>query len=169
MSDIVKPIKLHEGHIQVAVAMLLNPRVYTIVPNVFWSGHECDLLALGANGKLTEIEIKISAADLKNDFKKGHNHFSKTISRLVYAMPLHLCDKYRELIPSDCGIISITTYVYSDRKYVNANWYRQAKHRKDKQPPSDKEKLELTRLGCMRIWSLKFHNNKSITPNKTNE
>lgn len=171
-------MKLHAGHVEVAVAMLLNYRVYTIVPNVshglgLW--HECDMLALDDKGRFTEIEIKISASDLKADFKKEHGHRCKFISRLYYAMPIELCEKYQDLIPSHCGIIAIKEIKFhrwekvergSDKvKYVEhqgwkAEFFRQVKHDKTKEKPSEKIIKNFMRLGCMRIWSLKRHNNK---------
>ncbi len=169
--------RLHAGHVEVAVAMLLNYRVYTIVPNVSYGlglHHECDMLALDKQGRFTEIEIKVSASDLKADFKKWHEHKSKFISRLMYAMPIELCEKYQDLIPSHCGIIAIKEIKFykwekikrgSDKvKYVEhqgwkAEFFRQAKHDKNKEKPSDKIIKEFMRLGCMRIWSLKSKNN----------
>lgn len=160
--------KLHSGHVELAVAMLLNYRVYTIVPNVSYGlglNHECDLLALDGNGRFTEIEIKISASDLKADFKKSHGHRSDFISRLIYAMPIDLCEKYSELIPKNCGIIAIEVS-YPHWSYgtaiVKARHYRLVKHDKSKKLPSERIKQEFMRLGCMRIWSLKGHNNKTL-------
>jgi hypothetical protein len=162
--------KLHASHIELAVANLLNPRIYVIVPNVSYGlflNHECDLLALDSQGRFTEIEIKISASDLKADFKKKHGHKSNIISRLIYAMPYDLCKKYEDLIPLNCGIISITTEWHpfsnnNDVVIVKANHYRQVKHDKTKEKPSEKIKMLFMRLGCMRIWSLKAHNNKRL-------
>jgi len=151
-----KPI-IHAGNIECAVASLLNFRVYTIVPNVshgLYLNHECDMLALDSKGRFTEIEIKISVSDLKADFKKKHSHSSKIISRLVYAMPDFLCEKYNALIPKQFGIISVKC---SDGRFI-AKWFRPCKHDNLKQKPSDSVIKNFMRLGCMRIWSLKKHN-----------
>lgn len=169
-------MRLHSGHVEVAVAMLLNYRVYTIVPNISHGlgVHECDMLALDKQGRFTEIEIKISASDLKADFKKEHGHKSSFISRLFYAMPIELCEKYQDLIPKECGIIAIREIKYhrwisvergSDKgsfvefKGWKAEFFRQAKHDKTKEKPTDRQIKEFMRLGCMRIWSLKAKNN----------
>lgn len=164
--------KLHAGHVEVAVANLLNYRVYTIVPNVYWGlnlFHECDMLALDKQGRFTEIEIKVTASDLKADFKKSHGHRSRIISRLFYAMPIELCEKYQDLIPKHCGIIAIREkilYDWTNKSTVSqhqgwkAEFFRQAKHDKTKEKPNDKTIKEFMRLGCMRIWSLKQHNNR---------
>jgi hypothetical protein len=88
--------RLHSGHMEVAVAELIGYRNHTIVPNVSWGlglRHECDMLVLDKKGQFTEIEIKISLADLKADFKKPHGHASKIITRLVYAIPKDMLEK----------------------------------------------------------------------------
>jgi len=131
-------------------------------------------LALDSKGRFTEIEIKISASDLKADFKKEHKHQSKIISRMYYAMPIELCEKYADIIPNHCGIIAVKPKTYW--KWQNASrgtdlgnmkkhegwkaeYYRQAKHDKTKTLPSITEIKKFMQLGCMRIWSLKSHNN----------
>ena len=160
--------KLHAAHIEIAVVNLLDFRVYTIVPNVshgLFLNHECDLLALDQNGRFTEIEIKVTAYDLKADFKKRHGHKSNFISRLIYAMPLDLCEKYQDLIPKDCGIISVSVeypFPNSETAFVKARHYRIAKHDKTKEKPTENVVKNFMRLGCMRIWSLKEHNNKRL-------
>jgi len=151
--------KIHAGHVEVAVANLLNYRVYTIVPNVSWGfglRHECDMLASSDNGYLTEVEIKVTMSDLKADFKKKHGHSSKIISRLVYAMPEKMIEKALPLIPEKCGIIGVRL---SGSMTFVAYWVRRATRSHDGKP-SDSQIKELMRLGCMRIWSLKQHNYK---------
>lgn len=156
-------VKMHSGHIEVAVSRLLNYRKHAIVPNVSWGlglRHECDMLVLDDQNRFTEVEIKISAADLKADFKKEHGHKSKIISRLIYAMPLELCEKYSELIPKGCGIIAVKQIKEGDvvRGYI-ASWYRMCKHDKSKEKPTASIIRKFLELGCMRIWTLKRHNN----------
>jgi len=173
--------KLHVGHIECAVVHLLNYRVYTIVPNVSFGlglNHECDLLCLDAKGRFTEIEIKISAGDLKADFKKSHGHRSKYIGRLVYAMPEDLIKSHGHLVPQECGLISVGNVTKPKYKgseglveytTLAARWIRQVKHDKDTQEVPDKTKMKFMQLGCMRIWTLKQHNNKSLrTENQRN-
>jgi len=158
--------KLHAGDIELAVSALLNYRVYTIVPNVSWGlglRHECDMLALDNNDRFTEIEIKVTVSDLKADFKKRHNHASEFISRLYYAMPIELCEKYADIIPNHCGIISVKPICNRDGQHIlnKAQYYRMAKHDKTKRKPDQRTIMKFMKLGCMRIWSLKHHNNKT--------
>lgn len=153
---------MHSGNIELAVANLLNYRVQTIVPNVSWGlglRHECDMLVLDKQGRFTEVEIKISISDLKADFKKKHGHQSKFISRLVYAIPYELLEKSLELIPKHCGIIIVRTRNTSRGTKYFAEWYRQCRHDKNKVKPSTETIQKFFHLGCMRIWSLKSHNN----------
>jgi hypothetical protein len=160
-------MKYHAGHIEVAVAKLLDYRKFVIVPNVHWGlglKHECDMLALDTKGRFTEIEIKVTASDLKADFKKEHGHRSKYISRLIYAMPKELCEKYSDLIPKNHGIISVREIGFGQGVIpkIKAEYYRHCKHDKTKEKPTQKMINDFMRLGCMRIWSLKSHNNKFL-------
>lgn len=161
----MKANKIHSGHIEVAVAMLFDYRKYVLVPNVSWGlglGHECDVLALSPDGYFTEIEIKISMQDLKKDFTKTHGHQSKFISRLVYAFPVEMLEKALPLIPINCGIIVVKQKTIKCKEVLVAEWYRTNKGDKTKKPTEQIIK-DFMRLGCMRIWSLKAHNNnKSI-------
>lgn len=153
--------RIHAGHIEYAVAMLLNYRVYTIVPNVshgLYLNHECDMLAL-KDGKFTEIEIKISMQDLKADFRKKHGHKSKYITRLIYAMPEAMIEKSKEIIPKECGLISVRC---SYQRPPTAVWVRQCRHRQNSEPIPQRIIDKFHQLGCMRIWSMKAHNNKLI-------
>ena len=146
--------KIHSGLVELAVVNLMNFRIYTIVPNIshgLLGNMEADLLCYDGE-KFTEVEIKISASDLKADFNKKHGHRHKYVSRLIYAMPLSLCGKYSDIIPKENGIISVA---WNGRRY-EAKHYRKARHKKgiaDFIP--DHFVNNFMRLGCMRIWSLK--------------
>jgi len=147
--------EIHSGHIEVAVAELLDFRKFTIVPNVSWGlglRHECDLLVLDNKNRFTEIEIKISLQDLKKDFEKKHGHKSKFIGRLIYAIPETLLEKSLPLIPKDSGIITVKK---NYRGKLKAEWYRTCKHKKDVEPIKKEMIEKFYHLGCMRIWSLK--------------
>lgn len=155
-------MKIHAGEVELAVVALIDYRKNTIVPNVSWGlgfNHECDMLVLDDQDRFTEIEIKISASDLKADFKKTHGHKSNIISRLIYAMPIGLCEKYQNLIPGHCGIIAVREVMIGTRTFNKAEWFRRCKHDKTKEKPSPKTIRKFMELGCMRIWSLKNHNN----------
>jgi hypothetical protein len=155
-------MKLHSAHIEVAVAVLIGYRNHVIVPNVSWGlglRHECDLLVLDQSKRFTEVEIKISRADLKKDLDKWHGHKSELISRLVYAMPAELIESARQILPASVGLISCT---YNDRaKRFVAKWERVNKHDKKKQPVPEQAVQKFLELGCMRIWTLKQKLNRA--------
>jgi hypothetical protein len=163
----MKPKPLHTGDMEVALARFFNYRVYTIVPNVsygFGLNHECDLLLLDKKLRLTEVEIKISRSDLRADFKKTHGHRSRYISRLIYAVTEDILDTALEIVPKENGIVVVKQRQIGNPEtghVVNrCEWVRQCQHDKTKQPITESRALELTRLGCMRIWSLKEKNNR---------
>ena len=148
--------RIHSGHVEISVAELVGWRANVVVPNVSWGlglRHECDLLILDKQGRFTEVEIKVSLADLKADFKKGHGHKSKLISRLVYAVPQSLLESAKELVPKGQGIIAVKWNTRRGRH--EAHWERVAKHDKTKPKPSEAVVKKFMALGCMRIWSLK--------------
>lgn len=140
-----------------AVIKLIGYRTHVVVPNVSWGlglNHECDMLVLDKHNRFTEIELKISAADLKKDFTKSHQHKSRYISRLVYALPEWLYESHGELIPAGCGVILVSD-IGNTRKILHATWERNCKHSKHTLEIPRKILDKFYHLGCMRIWSLK--------------
>jgi len=154
----------HSGQMEVAIANLIGYRLNTIVPNVSWGmgfRHECDMLILDSQNRFTEIEIKVSKSDLKADFKKAHGHSSKIISRLVYAVPRNLLESALELVPQRCGIIVVDEIEKYGKLFYVAKWHRVVRHDKQKSSPTPAQIRKFMELGCMRIWSLKSHYNRS--------
>lgn len=147
-------VKITAAHIEIAVARHFGYRQHLIVPNVSWGMglHECDVLILSSLGYATEVEIKISASDLKKDTRKRHGHVDSQnrIKKLYFAIPEKLMD-YADAIPERAGIL-----VY---KYFNGRGYveeiRPARQNMRARPLTDDERYNMARLGAMRIWSLK--------------
>jgi hypothetical protein len=145
--------KITTLEMEIAISELFNPRVNTIVPNVYWSffRHEVDILVVTKAGYGNEIEIKISKADLKKDADKWHNHFDHKIKNLWFAVPDYLKDCW-DMIPQRAGIIEV-------RKADQDLKCRALKKRNPKPNGdyrfSDKEVHQLQRLGSLRIWTLK--------------
>jgi hypothetical protein len=124
-------------------------RTHIIIPNVSWGFniHECDLLVISKLGYLTEVEIKISLADLKKDKEKRHGHYDNRIKALYFAIPSKMA-KHIEHIPLHAGILAITSKgkVFELAKpKININ----------AKPISIEDRLKLLRLGTMRIWGMK--------------
>ena len=143
-----------------AIACFLDYRLNLIVPNVYWglSGlHECDLLVVSKAGYLTEIEIKITRADLRADKKKWHGHNSDRIKRLFFALPDYL-ESCIDMVPERAGIILVRPksnvagqYPYHPR----CREIRPAQRNKAAQKISDADRYKIARLGALRIWRLK--------------
>lgn len=147
-------IKIHSGHIELAVARYLDYRKNLIVPNIFWGlnfNYEIDLLVLTENNYAWEIEIKTSISDLKADFKKRHQHDSPRIKRLYFAIPSTIKDKATELIPDRAGLLIIN----DDPLNLWTKLEKTPKTNKQATPFTSQERLKLSELGAMRIWSLK--------------
>jgi len=141
--------------VEVAVMALLDIRKNVVVPNVSWGMwvggeplHECDLLRLSKANYATEVEIKVSRADLRKDADKVHRHEHRGIKYLYFAVPAELQDYAMERIPDRAGL-----YVVGHNG--RAKLVREAVARKGCVPWTDKERNKLTQLGCMRILGLK--------------
>lgn len=109
-----------EGEIQRALNLeyLSNPKF--LVHNLYVFGWESDYLAKTAAGYWYEVEIKISLADFKADFKKTQKHNALRNRGWVgreavpnyfsYCVPKPLMDKVRPLLPDYAGLIGVSEY-----------------------------------------------------------
>ncbi len=144
-------------------------RQFVAVPNVaqfFW--WEADLLVCSKAGFLTEVEVKISAADWKQDrlkekwkpnvYGERKSGWSK-LKNFYYAAPLELAERWQEFnIPDFAGVYGIGMTAGYNR-YPAQPFLRLVRpaqvipgHRK----VTDEERLELARLASMRAWSQGF-------------
>lgn len=140
--------------------------------------HECDMLVLSKSGYLTEIEIKRSWNDFLADFKKKHNHHNFPIVKyFYYCVPVSIFEKvrdklektYNEKNKSDgfdyTGIISydedlnLTFYgrrvKWFDSGNVEPTYYSIFPSMIGYKRLFLEQRLELARLGAMRIVTLK--------------
>ena len=139
--------------IEISLAWYFDYRQNIIIPNVSWGlfhNMEVDLLMIRPSNYATEIEIKISASDIKADLKKGHDHKSKLIRQTYFAVPMNLVDNPN--IPMHFGVLGIDEN--SPIRY-SVKLIRAAKVNKDSRKLTNDELLKLGRLASMRIWSLK--------------
>jgi hypothetical protein len=152
-----KPIKTID--IEVAIAKAYGVRKNIIVPNISWGFggmHECDMFIVSKAGIVTEIEIKLTKADLLADFKKGHDHKDRQgrITYFFYAMPQTMYEKCKDLIPPDAGILSCYRSEWDENKiYVSEK--RKGIKRKNARKLTPEEQFKIAWLGTMRIWNLK--------------
>jgi hypothetical protein len=153
----VEPIKTID--IEVAIAKYYEVRKNIIVPNISWGFawmHECDMFIVSKAGIATEVEIKISKADLLADFKKGHDHKDRAgrITYFYYAMPKDLYEKVKDLIPNDAGILTCSRADW-DESRIFVREERKPEKRNNTRKLTPEEQLKIAWLGTMRIWSLK--------------
>lgn len=147
-----------------AIAQRFEPRRNLIVPNVSWglSIHECDMLVLSQANYATEVEIKISKADLKKDAEKwhGHNDYYNRIKSLFFAFPEHLWPKLQDCldcIPERAGVLLVSRQP-STRRFGplwRIDTEREPEINRQARKFTDDERYKLARLGALRIWRLK--------------
>lgn len=114
--------------------------------------HECDLLVVDHSNFAHEIEIKISASNLKEDIKKIHSHKSHLLQTLTFAVPLFLKQKALSLVPDHAGIILICTDT-SGNNYLHH--IRVAKSNAEARPLNESELGILSEVDTETIWSKK--------------
>jgi len=141
--------------IEVILSKFFKKRINLIVPNISWglNIHECDLLIISKSGYATEVEIKVSIADLKKDLIKRHHHidYRNRIKNLYFAFPEKLekhLEKYKDFIPPRAGILIIKP----DNR-VKVLKKPQSNPQSIKFSSTDMYKV--ARLGSLRIWGLK--------------
>lgn len=152
--------------IEIAIFRKYDVRQHIIVPNV--SNQMClvpfetDMLVLSKSNYATGYEIKVSKSDLLADLKKKQYsifkskengsilqelYYAKKFKYFYYAVPKELKDTALQVIPEFVGL-----YVYDNGILIKV---KEAKKLKTKSWP-EKDKIELMRLGTMRIYSLKI-------------
>jgi hypothetical protein len=142
--------------IELAIANYFGYRTNTIVPNVFWGmglNHEADILMLSKAGYVTEIEIKISKADILKDKKKRHQHQSDIVKAFFFAVPEQLTEYALANIPEEAGLLIVKdtgTKLRVEKK-------RDPKPRPRSRPFTESQRFQLARLGLMRYWSVRDH------------
>jgi hypothetical protein len=165
-------VKFTTLDIEIAVIDYFRPRQNLVVPNVSWgmhnkeyrSLHECDVLILSGDSYATEVEIKISKADLLKDRDKKHGHHHNLIRRLYFAVPSKLKEIALESIPDHAGLLVVSNAV--KRRYRGYDTCREIEYVKvDEVRPckintiavkwTDAQRLQLARLGTLRILGLK--------------
>ena len=137
-----------------------NYRQNIMVPNVAWGfipGRELDLLVIRKSGYAFEVEIKVSASDIRADLDKRHQHRHDKLKELWFAVPPDLAT--HPDIPTRAGVISVSA-VPTWNKHKNPFRYqprfvRGAQSDKGARKLTDQEIKKVMRLGCLRIPGLK--------------
>lgn len=148
--DPEKDLPLTSALIEVSLARYFDYRRNYIVPNVHWglNLHECDILVVTKAGYATEVEIKVSVADMRADFDKPHGHRSNRIKQLYYCVPQPLQEKILPLVPEHAGLLVVNP---------RSCQITCVKPAVTKQSLAFKEYeiRKLLELGTLRIWDLK--------------
>lgn len=149
-------LSIHQ--IELAIAQAFGVRNNIIVPNVSWgffATHEADLVIINKSGYMTEVEIKRSWQDFLNDFKKHTTHDEGKVMWKYFAVPERLCERAWQYLcdneRKDWGIIQYCENGNAWVVHTPNNIHRTTKTNR----LFLEEQLAITRLGCMRIWSLK--------------
>jgi hypothetical protein len=137
---------------ELALVNYFDMRRYIIVPNIRRGLriHEVDLLIVNDLFYATEVEIKISKADLIKDLKKKHQHKSTKIKNLFFAIPRSL-EPYIEYIPINAGIIIVDFA----NDISSCSIIRRCKPYSRARKLTQIEINKLLKLGIMRVWRLK--------------
>lgn len=146
--------------------------------------HEADLLVLSNQGYLTEIEIKRAWQDFKKDFTKDHTHEDPRLTYFYYAVPEKIVPAvmqylyktelikdwrglpkekvvgYTDQNPNHCGLIVYGESPGYDRiEDKSLNYYyariKVPAERLKGEKVEFKDKMQLMRLGLMRVWKAK--------------
>ena len=137
-----------------------------VVPNCCWTGNETDMLVIEPNGRIVDIEVKISRADLKADAKKdkwwkprpwSRRHAPREpaqwpakVWKHYYAFPAELWDdKLLEHLPPASGVLLVGK---QGGPFVEVK--RRAKPNKDAKPVATADVWNLARLSSLRYWAI---------------
>ncbi|MAB38928.1 MAG: hypothetical protein CL528_00470 [Aequorivita sp.] len=145
-----------------------------IVPGVHWgiarwtnngpgALHECDVLVLSKAGYATEVEIKISKADLIKDKDKIHGHENDLIKHLFFCVPEKLEEAALHHIPERAGLLVAVKEERVRGTWIGLKIVRAAATNPKALKWTEKERMQLMRLGCLRIVGLKRKLAKNIS------
>lgn len=166
--------------IELALMYHFDYRQNFIVPNISnMMGivpFETDMLVVTKSGYAHGFEIKVTLSDLKADFKKKHHknfnevrngkvgleRFYGKFKHFSYAVPQHLKEQALMLVPEFCGVWVLD--LQEDWNSTRFYCAREPKRLFDHKWSID-EIFDLTRLGTMRIYKLKYNIAENIKKN----
>jgi len=146
---------------EIALMKFFDTSKNLIVPNVSWGLglNECDLLILNKSGYATEIEIKVSKADLIRDRQKKHEHnrANVLVKDFYFAVPYDLIADALSVMPKRAGLYGVKKYYDPSDKhqYYDIRMIDKAKSNIGARAWSDKNRCKLAYLGALRILKLK--------------
>nr|DAV79842.1 MAG TPA: hypothetical protein [Caudoviricetes sp.] len=149
-------------------------RANIIVPNLSFGflNHEADLVIVGNNGYLTEVEIKRSFEDFKADFKKEIYHDTdERVSYFGYFVPKIIQQKCMDFNKEHAKDVTYNGRPYAvfgftddgkvydkDGRYLPRGRFG-ASYNPNARKLFLEERLKIAHLGCMRLYPNKKNNN----------
>lgn len=145
-------------------------RKLLVVPNCYWTGDECDLLAVSENLRLIDIEIKISRADLKADrdkdkwWSRGFGSFRdgkwesppatakqwpRSIWKHYYCMPAAV---WKPELLAVIAPVSGVLLCEGEGRTAMIRSVRKAKPNRDAKAISAADAIDIARLAGLRMW-----------------
>lgn len=111
----IKRPKINSGHVERVLRSHVNYQTNKLIPEATvqftgsrWDSYRADYMVVNASGFATELEIKVSMADWKNDLKKPKwDNIPAWVTRFIYVVPQHL--GVPEWVPAHAGIWHICT------------------------------------------------------------
>lgn len=147
--------KVTAKDVEICVAQHFGYHRNFIVPNISWGMgllYEADVVVLRPSGYAVEVEIKVSASDIKADLKKKYQHDSNLFCELWFAVPEALTE--HPDIPARAGILS----VYAHPKYpakLRTKVLRKPERNKLAEKWTQEQRSKFYYLAYLRIWPLK--------------
>jgi hypothetical protein len=161
-----------EGAIAAAICrQTLQKKCIVLVDRCNWTGHECDVLGVTMNGRIIDIEIKISRSDLVIDIHKDKWwHYSSWMRHAIqpdrvlrehpprvwkhyYAFPAELWKpELVKRLPSPASGIILMRESEWPQPPVIAKIERRAKPAKDAYRMTPEQMLDVARLANLRMW-----------------
>lgn len=152
--------------------VVLGRRCILLVDRCNWTGHEADVLGVTADGRLIDIEVKVSRADLKADLKKAkwwHRRYNaewrqENVSRRewppkvwkhYYVLPADLWrDDLLESLPAASGVLLLRRSRGGWGIVVTCR--RRAKPCRDAYRLTAEQCLDVARLANLRMWDARL-------------
>lgn len=148
-----------------------SPHRLIAVPNTAWlAGWESDLLLLHRSGWAWEIEIKVSVADFRREFKTkaakhktlrtgSYSQYAKgiRIQKYFFAMPKSVYDKLDPSeFPDYAGIVVLDPANTDQWKRLIPSIVRRPKNLPGAEKATDAQRIRLLELAHSRLWAYAY-------------
>lgn len=165
--------------IRAVARQTLNRKCILLVPHCNWTGHECDVLGVTTDGRLIDIEVKVSRSDFRADASKDkwwhhvgyrylepdahgyrrpepvreRRNWPTRVWKHYYVMPADIWrDDMLEQRGSDkAGVLLARPGGHGDADVV-INCRQRAVPNREAKPVSPQAMLDIARLANLRMW-----------------